>query len=285
MLDEAMIGIAQWLPMPGRADRNLDTALKYIGRLGSQGCDLIVLPEMWPSGYDWDTLIEDVRAAAQPLDGPLTGTLAEAASAAGAWLAAGSVPERDGDRIYNTALLFDRAGALRATHRKAHLYTPAAEHEAFGAGDCLTVCPTDDFGDVGLTVCFDGDFPEVARTLRDRGARVVIQVSAYEAAAADWWNLLYPAHALANGQWWIMSNQCGTNPSGTLLGASRIISPFGETIARAAGAADGETPEPELLVATIKLREEIERADREIGVLWDMRRHEMYASEELVSSH
>jgi predicted amidohydrolase len=203
--------------------------------------------------------------------------LSEAALAAGAWLCAGSVPERNGDDApFNTILLFDPTGELRATHRKAHLYAPLGEDQAVTAGSATTVVETDVFGPVGLSICFDGDFPEVARAMRLRGARIVVQPSAYERAAERWWDVLYPANALANGQWWIMANQCGTNSSGTLLGGSQIISPMGHVVARASRALDGQTPPQELLLAELDLGREIKRADRQDSALWNLRRPELY---------
>lgn len=274
------MGIAQWLPAPGRPAENLDAALEHIGALARSGCDLILLPELWPCGFNWDTLGEDVRASAEPLDGPRARALSAAARSAGAWLAAGSVPESVAEGAYNTALLFDRAGELRAVHRKAHLYAPLGEEKAVLAGDRLTTCATDDFGVLGLSICFDGDFPEVARAMAAAGARVVAHVCAYEVEAATWWDRLYPAHALENGQWWVMSNQCGTNPSGTLLGASQVVSPSGTVVAQAGRVDAGGSAEPELLVAEIPLTEEIERADRDTQVLWSLRRPELYGEAE-----
>jgi predicted amidohydrolase len=77
---------------------------------------------------------------------------------------------------------------------------------------------------VGPAVCFDGDFPE-ARALRLAGADVVLLPSAYETAAAPWWDTLYPASALASGQWWIMANQHGDNGGLELLGGSQESGP------------------------------------------------------------
>ena len=128
---------------------------------------------------------------------------------------------------------------------------------------------------VGLTVCFDGDFPEVARAMRDAGARLVVQPSAYEAAARAWWRTLYPAHALSNGQWWVLANQCGTNPSGTLLGESQVISPSGDVHARARGARDGETPPAELMTVRLPLARELARAEQDNGVLRSLRRPDL----------
>jgi predicted amidohydrolase len=273
--DDAVIGIAQWLPRPGRAPENLATAVGLAADLARRGADLVVLPELWPCGFDWGSLRRDAAEAAETLDGPRCSALAACARELGIWLAAGSVPERDGGALYNTALLYDRAGRLRAWHRKAHLYSPLGEAEIFTPGGRLTVCPTDEFGMVGLTVCFDGDFPEVARAMRGAGARLVIQPSAYETAARQWWRTLYPAHALSNGQWWAMANQCGTNPSGTLLGESQVISPSGTVLARARGARDGETPPAELMTVPVPLARELARSEQDSGVLWRLRRGDL----------
>jgi predicted amidohydrolase len=277
LLDRAVVGIAQWLPRPGDTAGNLTAALELVTELGGHRCDLILLPELWPSGYSPKTLADDVAASAEPLDGPRTAALARAARAAGAWLAAGSVPESDGADFYNTAMLFGRDGELRAVHRKAHLYAPLGEDRIFAAGQRLTVCPTEDFGVLGLPVCFDGDFPETARALRLAGARVVVQSSAYELEAESWWDTLYPARALENGQWWLMSNQCGRTPSGALLGGSQLISPLGGVVSRAAKVHElaGED-ERTLLVAEIALREELAEADRLNSALWENRREELY---------
>jgi predicted amidohydrolase len=222
-----------------------------------------------------------VAASAEPLDGPRTAALAQAAAAAGAWLAAGSMPERDGADVYNTAVLFGRNGALACVHRKAHLYAPLGEDLIFSAGPRLTVCPTEDFGVVGLPVCFDGDFPETARALRLAGARVVVQASAYEVEAEGWWDGLYPARALENGQWWVMSNQCGRTPSGALLGGSQVISPLGRLVSRAVKVHEVSEPAgPALLVAEIALRTELADADRLNSALWENRREELYARAE-----
>jgi predicted amidohydrolase len=277
LLDRAVVGIAQWLPRPGDAAANLATALGLIAELGGRRCDLIVLPELWPSGYSPKTLADDVAASAEPLDGPRTAALADAAAAAGAWLAAGSMPERDGADVYNTAVLFGRDGALHCVHRKAHLYAPLGEDLIFSAGPRLTVAVTDDFGVVGLPVCFDGDFPETARALRLAGARVVVQASAYEVEAEGWWDGLYPARALENGQWWVMSNQCGRTPSGALLGGSQVISPLGRVVSRAVKVHEQAEPAgPALLVAEIALRAELAEADRLNSALWENRREELY---------
>lgn len=267
-MSSTTVGIAQWHPVCGEPQRNLDTALTHIGSLAAEGCQLIVLPELWASGYDAGSLAVDAIVAAEPLDGERGRRLAAAALQHRVWLFAGSVPEIDqGGRLFNTALVYAPDGSLRARHRKVYLYTPLGEDAVFTAGAEPTVVDVDGIGTVGLSVCFDGDHPEYARTLHDLGARVVISVSAYEAATESWWDILYPANALANGQWWLMANQCGGDGPNALLGRSRIIAPDGALIAEAPRY-DGEGDEAHLLVASLDLSAAVAAAEQDAGALW-----------------
>ena len=269
------IALAQWRPEPGDPTANLATALRLVDEAAEQGADLVVLPELWDAGCG-PSLRDDVRAAAEPLDGPRTMALAAKAREHGVWLCAGSICEAVDGGTANTALLFDRAGALVASHRKAHLYEPGGEHLALVAGDGVTVVETDEFGTVGLAICFDGDFPELARALRDRGARLVLHPSAYECEAETWWDRLYPARALENGQWWVSCNQCGDQGGFTMLGASRIVSPLGEVVAEAPRTAPGTTPPEHVLVTDVDLAEGIAAWDAHCAVLVDGRRPGVY---------
>lgn len=265
MTNTLTIGIAQWLARCGEPERNLHDALRRVADLADRGCELIVLPELWPCGYDPATVADDARTAAEPLDGVRGRALADAARSHGVWLFAGTVPELAADRIYNTAPCYGPDGRLVGAHRKVHLYTPLNEHKAFTAGERATVVEIDNLGTVGLSTCFDGDHPGYARALHDAGARVVVAPCAYEVATESWWDILYPANALANGQWWIMANQCGAD----LLGKSRIIAPDGSIVAQAPRV--GDTDGADLLVATVDLRAGIEAAELAAGALWSPR--------------
>jgi predicted amidohydrolase len=264
---QTTLGIAQFLAAPAEPAANLDRAVDHIASLAARGCDLIMLPELWPCGFSWDTLADDARAAAEPLDGPRGVALAAAAEASGAWVLAGTVPERADAGVFNSAVLYGPDGRLRAVHRKVRLYTPAGEDRAFSPGHALTVVRHPVLGQLGIATCFDGDFPEVARTMRRAGARVVLHPAAYEVAAERWWDVLYPANALANGQWWISANQCGVTPSGTLLGASRVISPLGVVVAEAGRVADGADAPAEELVVDLDFASELTHWDETCAAL------------------
>jgi len=262
MPEAVTIGIAQWLPACNEPDRNLHDALRFIAELGRRGCDLIVLPELWPCGYDPATIGHDACHAAEPLDGPRGRALAAAADSQRVFLVAGTVPERHGEQLFNTAVVYSPDGRMLGAHRKVHLYTPLGEHEVFTAGEDATVVHLDGIGSVGVSTCFDGDHPAYARRLHDLGARVVVAPCAYEVGTESWWDILYPANALANGQWWIMANQCG----GELLGKSRVIAPDGTVVAEAGRA--GDAVPDELLVVTVDLEEGVSQAQVAAGALW-----------------
>jgi predicted amidohydrolase len=262
MTGSCTVGIAQWHPACNDLEQNLRDALAFIGRLADRGCDLVVLPELWPCGYDPATLARDAEAAAESLDGPRGRALSAAAASSGVWLFAGTVPERDGDALYNTAVVYGPNGQLVAAHRKVYLYTPLDEDKVFAAGREPTVVHVDGVGTVGLSICFDGDHPAYARQLHNLGARIVIEPAAYEAAAETWWDVLYPANALVNGQWWVMANQCG----GELLGKSKVIGPDGATVAQAGRVSAAD--QPELLVVTVDFDGGIDEADRTAAALW-----------------
>lgn len=264
---QTTLGIAQFLAAPADPVANLDRAVAHIVSLAVRGCDLIVLPELWPCGFSWDTLADDARAAAEPLDGPRGTALAAAARASGAWVLAGTVPEQAEGAVFNSAVLYGPDGRLRAVHRKVRLYTPLGEDRAFAAGNGLTVVRHPQLGQVGIATCFDGDFPEVARTMRRAGARIVLHPAAYEVAAERWWDVLYPANALANGQWWISVNQCGVTPSGTLLGASRVISPLGVVVVEAGRVSDGGDAPAEQLVVDLDFASELAHWDESCAAL------------------
>jgi predicted amidohydrolase len=178
-------------------------------------------------------------------------------------------------RIYDTALVFNPRGELAAWHRKAHLYPPTMEPAVFTAGDRLTTFDDPALGRVGLAICFDGAFPEVGRTLALRGARLIVAPAAYEVEGATTWDLLYPAVALANGQWWLQANQAGSHATSTLLGASRIVAPTGTVVAEASRAVPGAPSRAELLVHRIDLHLAYAREGIS-SLLEDERRPELY---------
>jgi predicted amidohydrolase len=274
---DLLVGVAQWLSAPGQPKQNLSIALGMIDGAAGRGVELLVLPELWSCGYDPESLADDARRDAEPRDGPRTQRLADAARQHDLFLAAGSVPELgEGGLLYDTALVFNPRGELAACHRKAHLYPPTLEPDVFARGDRLTTFDDPVLGRVGVVVGFDADFPEVARALALRGARLVLAPCASEVEGAPSWEILHPALALTNSQWWVQANQAGAHSSSTLLGASRVIAPTGTVVAEASGAVPGRATPAELLVHRIDLHL-AHRRDGVSALLENERHPDLYA--------
>ena len=222
-----------------------------------QETDLIVLPEVFAfRGSD-----EDYRAAAEPLDGPLAHWLMAQSVRTNAWMLAGSVLERDGDKIYNTSLLFNRNGALVASYRKIHLFEARLENghviresDVYQAGDCPALAMLDSWC-CGLSICYDVRFPELYRQYTRQGATLLlIPANFTQRTGRDHWEVLVRARAIENQCFVLAPDQCGANPHTRCRshGHTLALGPWGETLAAAADdpAVLQVTLDPELLRAT-----------------------------------
>jgi deaminated glutathione amidase len=207
---------------------------------GNSGVDLAALPEVWPCQGS----AQQVRAAAEALDGPRVQRLAEAALRNRMWIHGGSVLELDGDRVFNTSVLFDRDGQVVATYRKIHLFdadppggVPSRESFVFAPGDQVVTADTE-FGRVGLTICYDVRFPELFRQLVVGGATIVFVPAAFRfETGKDHWDVLLRARAIEDQAFVVAAAQWGTwGPPGrerTNYGNSMVVDPWGRVVARA----------------------------------------------------
>jgi len=193
------------------------------------GADLVLLPEIWNVGYfNFDAY----PTQAETLDGPTVSRMADAARRAGAWVLGGSIVERDGDRLHNTAVLLDRTGTIAGTYRKIHLFGYGSrEPEVLTPGVEPTVLDTE-FGKVGISTCYDLRFPELYRAMLDRGAEMFLVPSAWPHPRVEAWAILNRARALENQVWLISANCAGGSGAG-FCGRSLIVDPWGTAIASA----------------------------------------------------
>lgn len=196
---------------------------------GLQGHDLILLPEIWATGYFcFDRYVEE----AEPLDGEFVERFSAKAKQLNAYLFAGSFVEKDKEgRCYNTSVFFDRTGKLIATYRKIHLFRyKSQEGEILTPGDKIVVVDTE-FGPVGLSTCYDLRFPELYRKQVDLGAKFLLVTSGWPHQRMLHWNLFNRARAVENQCILVSSNGVG-NTRGVLLGGnSQIVDPWGTVLA------------------------------------------------------
>ena len=225
-------------------------ARDYVRRAADGGAQLAVLPEMFCCLYT----NEAFRANAEPAGGPVHRAMAGLARETGLWLVAGSMPEADGERIYNTSFVFDPAGRQAAFHRKMHLFDIDVkggqrfmESETFTAGDSVTVFDTP-FGKLGLCICFDLRFPELARCMALAGARAIVTPAAFNMTTGPaHWELLFRQRAVDN-QLFTLGVAPARDEQGPYVsyGNTILCSPWGEVLARAGSA-------PALLLADVDL--------------------------------
>lgn len=190
--------------------------------------DLVLLPEAWNVGY---FNFERYADEAETLDGPTAARLADAARAAGAWVLAGSLIERDGGSLYNTSVLLDRSGTVAATYRKIHLFGYGSRERALLARGAEVVVADTELGRLGLATCYDLRFPELFRAMVDRGAQAFLVVSAWPYPRVEAWTTLNRARALENQAWLVSSNCAGGEPA--CCGRSMVVDPWGTPVAAA----------------------------------------------------
>ena len=161
--------------------------------------DVIVLPEIFTCPYDNSCF----PVFAQEEGGEVCRELSKIAVEHHAWLVGGSVPERDGDRIYNTSYVYDREGSLITKHRKIHLFdidVPGGQYfkesDVLSPGEQVTVFDTE-FGKMGVCICFDIRFPELFLEMRKKGVTMVFVPAAFNMTTGPaHWEVLFRSRAM-----------------------------------------------------------------------------------------
>jgi len=218
-------------------DRNLETADRLVRDVAARGAELVVLPEKWSVlGTE-----EQMRAAAEPLDGRFISWARGIARELGIDLVAGSIVERvaDGGKNANTSVHIGPDGEPRAVYRKLHMFDVEvdgvvyAESASEQAGSDVVVSTLAGGIGLGMSVCYDLRFPELYRILVVRGAEVLAVPSAFTLATTrDHWEILIRARAIENQCFVVAPNQIGTSPPRNRSGGrSLIVDPWGLVLA------------------------------------------------------
>lgn len=240
------VALAQLSSEVGDVPANLRRAVEVLREAAGRGARLVVFPELFLHGYAAD---ERFGALAEPVPGPSTAALADAAGALGVEVVVG-LARRDlryPHGVYNSAVLLD-GGGVRAVYDKVHLGTfgPFREGCWFVAGREAGARVVETvLGPSGLAVCYDCSFPELPRRLAREGAEALIVLSAGPVEARQKWGHLLRTRAYESALWVLYCNSVGTQGPYAFFGGSRIVAPGGEVMAQAA---DGQE---ELLVADV----------------------------------
>ena len=217
--------------------QNIQAACGKIREAASKGADFAVLPEMFCCPYDNRCF----AAYGEPEGGEAQAALSALAAELGIYLVGGSLPELAEGRIYNTSYVYGPDGRQIARHRKAHLFDIDVqggqrfrESDTLSPGNAITTFETA-FGTMGLCICFDLRFEELARCMCLRGARVLLVPAAFNMTTGPaHWELLFRQRAVDNQCFAVgVSPARDRNATYVAYGNSIAVDPWGTVLCRA----------------------------------------------------
>ncbi|GAM28536.1 hypothetical protein SAMD00019534_117120, partial [Acytostelium subglobosum LB1] len=255
-------------------ESNIKAALKSIEEAAGNGANIVCLPECFNCPYSTAVFKE----YAEQYGGPTTTMLRDAAARLKIWLIGGSIPERGDDgKIYNSSFIFSPNGELVGKHRKVHLFdinVPGKitfkESETLSSGNTPTVIDLGNDFKIGVGICYDIRFPELAMIYAKRGCKMLIYPGAFNMTTGPaHWELLQRARAVDN-QLYVAAVSPARNPNSKYIawGHSTVVAPWGD------------------IVTTTEHEETIVYADIDLGKVQEMRssipvydqkRHDLYA--------
>ena len=249
-------------------EENLKKAELMIKDSITQNADFIILPEMFNCPYSNDKFLEYCEEENSSIT---ISKISELSDKHGVYILAGSIPEKEDGKLYNTSYLFDRNGKIIAKHRKMHLFDidvkdkiTFKESDVLTAGNKVTVAKTE-FGKIGIGICYDIRFPELARIMSENGAKILFYPGAFNMTTGPaHWELLFRTRALDNQVFCVgVAPALNKNASYHSFGHSIITNPWGDVIAEA-------NKKEELIISEINLNE-IKKIREELPLLKNKR--------------
>ena len=221
-------GFLQFDVKSGNIDSNLsrvEEGLAEITASHTQSPGMIVLPELWATGFAYEklqALSERIPALLDKL---------QTLSAKYQIYIAGSLPEYSEQSFYNT-LFITGPGGIAGTYRKQRLFNPMQEDSFFTPGTEPRPIQTD-LGPIGALVCYDLRFPELLREQTTLGTELLVVPAQWPAARLDHWRILVQARAIENQMFVVAANRCGTTGDTLFGGHSMIVAPDGSILLEA----------------------------------------------------
>lgn len=193
-----------------------------------QSPDVIVLPELWNTGFV-PKMASELAAGQRER---LCPWMSELAARYHIVLVGGSIANELHGRVYNTSFVFDRDGVMLAEYNKVHLFSPSHEDEVFTAGDSLATF-TIDSRRAAVVTCYDIRFPELVRSAALEGIEVLFVTAAWPHPRQDHWDILLKARAIENQIFVVAANTVGAAGKVTFCGHSMVLDPWGYVLAQA----------------------------------------------------
>lgn len=218
------ISLGQMNIVPGDVRRNTATADAMVSEAGRRGSNLILLPELWSTGY----ALEQARELANPLN---TGIFARMATMAtqNKLCLVGSVLEQRGLETSNAAAFFAPNGRTVGVYRKIHLFRLMEEDRYLQPGTAPLIMGLP-WGDTALAICYDLRFPELFRKYAVNGAKLILLVAEWPIERLEHWRALLIARAIENQCYIAACNAAGPCGNTVMGGHSMILDPWGRVV-------------------------------------------------------
>ena len=244
------LAAAQAASVPGDLAANVATAAALVRDAADQGARVVVLPELFLTGYDEAAWTHDTSL---DLDDDALAPLSDVARSHSVVVVVGAAVRRALDESTLSVVVVDRAGEVSAPYDKQHLSGP--ERDFFAPGDHGATLAVDGW-DLALGVCYDGCFPEHALAATAGGASAYLVPAAYFVGAEHRRDVYYAARALDNGIYVVLSGLTGPCGSASFSGGSAVYDPEGRPLQRVADES------PSVVVADLDL-DVVHRTQRE----------------------
>ena len=210
----------------GRPDENRSRVAELV-RAAAAGADLVMLPELWSTGYVLADLLDNLADREGEPSGAFLSGLARAC---GVWLVGSVADQRDG-RVYNHATIYGPDGQRVGAYDKAHLVPMMDEHLYLAPGQQVTVADLGPGVRAGLAICYDLRFPELFRSMALAGAQLMLIPAQWPSQRLQHWRILLQARAIENQCFILACNRTGRDQANAFPGHSMIIDPWGTILA------------------------------------------------------
>lgn len=222
---EITVALGQMAIATGKPEVNEKAAQTLVSQAADQGADLLLLPELWSTGYD----LQRASSYATPLDQGAFASMARMAKEYGLYLAGTALEANPQGRPFNTAAMYDPNGQCVGTYQKIHLWAPLGEADHMTPGSTTPVFDLP-WARVGLAICYDLRFPELWRRYALAGAEVVLIPAEWPVRRVEHWRLLLRARAVENQIFVMGCNRAGEDVDGAFGGYSAIVDPWAAVV-------------------------------------------------------
>ncbi|MFQ5997743.1 MAG: carbon-nitrogen family hydrolase [Candidatus Bathyarchaeia archaeon] len=208
----------------GNKEANLRNAEKLMEN-DTPSAWLYVLPELFSTGYE----LKFAEEWAESIPGPTTDVLSMTAKTLGSFVIGSILERRENSKPRNTAIVMDPEGELVAKYSKMHLFRLVEEDVYLSSGDSFCSFETA-YGKIGLALCYDLRFPELARHLALDGIQVLLVPAEWPSPRKHPWRTLLQARAVENQFFVIGANRVGSDVKSHYFGSSMVVDPFGNIL-------------------------------------------------------